>query len=81
MIAIIQFGSVFIILIGLLTSATKLNNIQTVFSQYNNNTGFDSSVYVCSIGLLTGLFSFSGYEASAHMAEETHGCRTAAPLG
>eukprot|EP01036_Dinobryon_divergens_P036791 gene36791-47973_t len=32
-------------------------------------------------GLLAALWSFSGYEASAHLAQETSGSRTDAPMG
>ena len=44
-------------------------------SQFYNGTGFSNVSYVAAIGLLGTLFSFSGFEASAHMAEETHGAR------
>jgi amino acid transporter len=37
--------------------------------------------YICLIGLLMSLFSFCGYEAGAHMAEETRDARKAAPKG
>jgi amino acid transporter len=41
-----------------------------------NNIG-----YVCLIGLLMSLFSFSGYEAGAHMSEETTKATSSAPKG
>jgi len=41
----------------------------------------DSAVYVSLIGLLVCLFAFSGYEAGAHMAEETKHATKTAPMG
>ena len=52
-----------------------------VFTKYYNSTGWSSKSYVVCLGLLTGLFSFAGFEASAHMAEETVGAASAAPMG
>lgn len=43
--------------------------------------GIDSLSYVAAIGLLTCLFSFSGYEGGAHMAEETKKASVSAPRG
>lgn len=40
-----------------------------------------SVFYVCVIGILMTLFSFSGYEAGAHMAEETRNASKSAPMG
>ena len=63
---------------------TRLASISSVFTQWSNDTGFESPVYVVCIGLLYGLYGFEGFEASAHMAEEasagrrcshsSHGC-------
>ena len=79
--AFVQVGSVVIMLVGILSLAPKLNSINFVLTHYNNETGWTNPAYVCGIGLLSGLFGFSGYEASAHMAEETKGSRTAASNG
>ena len=37
--------------------------------------------YACLIGLLQAQWTFTGYDASAHVAEETHGAQEAAPRG
>lgn len=79
--AAVQVLTIFILLIGLLSAAPTLNSVEYVLTDYNNETGFSSTLYVCGIGLLTSLYGFSGYEASAHMAEETIGSRTAASYG
>jgi len=52
-----------------------------VFTYFNNETGWEVNGYVVVIGLLNTLFSFSGYEAGGHIAEETMGARVAAPRG
>eukprot|EP01035_Chromulina_nebulosa_P016841 gene16841-22326_t len=39
------------------------------------------SSYLCGWANFLGLFSFAGYEASTHFAEETHSSRVSAPLG
>ena len=43
-----------------------------VFTKFVNNTGFSSGLYVVLIGLLLAQYTFTGYDASAHMTEETH---------
>lgn len=52
-----------------------------VWTEFYNNTHINSVTYVCMIGLLMSLFSFSGYEAGAHMAEETVNASSSAPKG
>ena len=52
-----------------------------VFTHFVNNTGWGSSFYVILIGLLLAQYTFTGYDASAHMTEETHQASTAGPRG
>jgi len=52
-----------------------------VFGHIVNNTGFSSTLYVVLIGLLLAQYTFTGYDASAHMTEETHQAATAGPRG
>jgi amino acid permease (GABA permease) len=55
-----------------------------VFTKFVNNTGFNfsgSTIYVFLLGLLLAQYTFTGYDASAHMTEETHRADTAAPWG
>eukprot|EP01038_Epipyxis_sp_PR26KG_P014579 gene14579-19579_t len=79
--AICHSGGILIIIIVILAVPKSLNTGEFVFTSYYNDTGFSSQSYVIAIGLLTGLFAFSGFEASAHMAEETHDAATTAPKG
>ncbi|GAA0457716.1 amino acid transporter [Paractinoplanes deccanensis] len=58
--------------------------ISEVFTEVHNSTGFTfagASVYAVLIGLLMAQYTYTGYDASAHVAEETHDAARAAPRG
>jgi amino acid permease (GABA permease) len=50
-----------------------------VFGHFVNETGFTSPLYVALLGLLLAQYTFTGYDASAHMTEETVGAAVAGP--
>ena len=53
-----------------------------VFGHFNNGTGLGvGSFYVVLIGLLLAQYTFTGYDASAHMTEETHDPARSGPRG
>jgi len=52
-----------------------------VFGHFANSTGWSSTVYVGLIGLLLAQYTFTGYDASAHMTEETHDAARSGPRG
>src|ERR1022692_1431639 len=53
-----------------------------VFTGLFNNSGLKIGWwYIIPIGLLTAQYTFTGYDASAHMTEETHKAATAGPRG
>jgi amino acid permease (GABA permease) len=52
-----------------------------VFTKFVNNTGIDVPIYVFFVGLLIAQYTFTGYDASAHMTEETQNASVAAPRG
>jgi amino acid permease (GABA permease) len=53
-----------------------------VFGHFFNGTGLVvPTIYIVLIGLLLGQYTFTGYDASAHMTEETHKAATAGPRG
>jgi amino acid permease (GABA permease) len=53
-----------------------------VFGHFTNGTGLVlPSFYIVLIGLLLAQYTFTGYDASAHMTEETHNASTAGPRG
>ncbi|CAF3592562.1 unnamed protein product [Adineta steineri] len=76
----VQIGSTISIVFVLFIMTPQRATISDVFTLTYNGTGFPF-VYVCFIGILSTLFSFSGYEAGAHLAEETQSAGKAAPHG
>ncbi|MFI0712408.1 amino acid permease [Streptomyces inhibens] len=52
-----------------------------VFGAFVNSTGWSSSVYVVMIGLLLAQYTFCGYDASAHLSEETTNAQVSAARG
>src|SRR5215475_4892390 len=53
-----------------------------VFGHFYNGTGLAwGTFYIVLIGLLVAQYTFTGYDASAHMTEETHNAATAGPRG
>jgi len=54
------------------------------FTHRLNNSGFSGSMYwfyVLPVGFLLTMYTFTGYDASAHISEETHDAAMAAPKG
>jgi amino acid permease (GABA permease) len=79
-----HIGGVLTIVLVLAIVPTHHQSASFVFTQFVNKTGFSgwgSTVYVFFIGLLIAQYTFTGYDASAHMTEETHGAATAGPRG
>jgi amino acid permease (GABA permease) len=52
-----------------------------VFTHFVNNTGWGSKFYVVLLGLLLAQYTFTGYDASAHMTEETKDAAVSGPRG
>ena len=52
-----------------------------VFGEFVNDTGWSSSLYVVLIGLLLAQYTFCGYDASAHLSEETTNAQVSASRG
>jgi amino acid permease (GABA permease) len=52
-----------------------------VFGHFVNNTGWGSHFYVILLGLLLAQYTFTGYDASAHMTEETRSAARSGPRG
>jgi amino acid permease (GABA permease) len=52
-----------------------------VFTSTFNGTGWHSTFYVLLLGLLLAQYTFTGYDASAHMTEETHDAARSGPRG
>jgi amino acid permease (GABA permease) len=53
-----------------------------VFGHFVNDTGLHvAPIYIVLIGLLMAQYTFTGYDASAHMTEETHSAARSGPRG
>ncbi|HWM98747.1 MAG TPA: amino acid permease, partial [Streptosporangiaceae bacterium] len=71
-----------LVIVGVLAFAPSHHqSAHTVFTSIVNNTGWHSTFYVLLLGLLLAQYTFTGYDASAHMTEETHQAATAGPRG
>ena len=78
------------VIIGLLAFVPSDHaSFDFVFTQTFNNTGlFDGSTataafwfYILPLGFLLTMYTQTGYDASAHISEETHGAATSAAKG
>ena len=58
-------------------------SFSTVFSHTINNSGFSHAwiLYVLALGLLQAQYTYTGYDASAHMSEETQDASRGAARG
>jgi amino acid transporter len=52
-----------------------------MFTTFVNDTGWSHNWYVVLIGLLLAQYTFCGYDASAHLSEETTRAQVSAPRG
>jgi len=59
----------------------KHQSASFVFTHFVNNTGWHSTFYVLLLGLLLAQYTFTGYDASAHMTEETRDAARSGPRG
>ncbi|MFG2794143.1 amino acid permease [Streptomyces sp. NPDC048419] len=70
------------VIVGALTIApAQHQSVAFVFTHFHNDTGFSSTFYVALIGSLLAGYTFCGYDASAHVAEETTDAQVSAPRG
>jgi amino acid transporter len=82
--ALFQMATAVLILVALFAtcgSNGQTSSAQDLFFKYNADENLPSTFYVLLLGLLTPLYSFTGYEAAGHMSEETLGARLVAPHG
>jgi amino acid transporter len=86
-------GVAAIVLVTVVFNQHTRTDIGTIFSTAVDNTGDSASsawpgpallgipLYVALIGLLNAQYTLTGFDASAHMAEETHSAARSAPRG
>ena len=74
-----------IVIVGVLIfGPTSHQDFSWVFGHRFNNTGFSGHIYwffVLPLGFLLTMYTFTGYDASAHLSEETHDAERSAPEG
>src|ERR1035438_974926 len=59
-------------------------SLSYVFGHRINNSGFSNGMYwyyILPVGFLLTMYTITGYDASAHVSEETHGAADSAPKG
>ncbi|MET7901472.1 amino acid permease [Streptomyces sp. NPDC005355] len=70
------------IIVGALTLVPSHHQSpEFVFTEFVNDTGWSNPLYVAAIGLLLAQYTFSGYDASAHLSEETSNASVMAARG
>lgn len=86
-------GVAVIVLVTVVLNQHTRTDLVTVFTTGVDNTSsqtglafpgpliFGIPLYVAFIGLLNAQYTLTGYDASAHMAEETHSAAASAPRG
>ena len=72
---------VLIIVAVLIFAPSQHQSAHFVLTGIVNNTGWHSTFYVILLGLLLAQYTFTGYDASAHMTEETHSAARSGPRG
>jgi amino acid permease (GABA permease) len=72
---------VLIIVSALAIAPAHHQSASFVFGHFVNTTGWGSSLYVAALGLLLAQYTFTGYDASAHMTEETKNAARSGPRG
>ncbi len=74
-------GGVLIIVGALWILPTKHQSVSWTLTGFHNETGWSFLPYVFLMGLLMAQYTYTGYDASAHVAEETKNASVAAPKG
>ncbi|GAA5929094.1 uncharacterized protein JCM15063_004048 [Sporobolomyces koalae] len=75
---------VFSIAVALLAKAPTHRTAKEVFATFSDSSGWSeraSPAYVAITGILLAQYTITGFDASAHMSEETANAARAAPLG
>lgn len=76
-----HLGGVAVIAGALILVPTHHQSTHFMFTQFANGTGWSSHWYVVALGLLLAQYTFCGYDASAHLSEETTDAQNSAPRG
>ncbi|KAG5532320.1 hypothetical protein RHGRI_026824 [Rhododendron griersonianum] len=79
----LPISCVFVLMIVIPTVVTERASPKFVFTYFNtdNGEGINSRVCIFLLGLLMSQYTFTGYDASVHMTEETKGADVNGPRG
>ncbi|MEV5847417.1 amino acid permease [Streptomyces sp. NPDC051985] len=75
-----QLGGVALI-VGALTLSSSPHQPPSFLLTFHNESGLSSTLQVVLVGALVAGYTFCGYDASAHIAEETSDAQVSAPRG
>ncbi|HEX8105500.1 MAG TPA: amino acid permease [Solirubrobacteraceae bacterium] len=73
-----------VIIAILIFGPERHQSVDFVFTERINNSGFSTGMfwfYVLPLGFLLTQYTITGFDASAHISEETHGAAESAPKG
>ena len=70
-----------VIVVALAFIPANHQSLSWTFFHYENHYGWANPIYVFFIGLLMAQYTYTGFDASAHVSEETHSAATNAPKG
>ena len=81
-----HLGGVAMIILIFILVPTHHQSVAWVFSHHINNSGFGTGHgkfwwYIFPLGFLLSQYTLTGFDASAHVSEETHGASTEAAKG
>ncbi|KAF7026000.1 hypothetical protein CFC21_038141 [Triticum aestivum] len=73
----------FVLVIMIPVVAKERASVEFIFTHFNtdNDMGIHDKAYILAVGLLTSQYSLLGYDASAHMIEETKNADWSGPIG
>jgi amino acid transporter len=77
-------AGVAVIIVILIFAPDRHQSVDFVFTETTNNSGFGDGMfwwYVLPLGFLLTMYTVTGYDASAHVAEETHEAEMSAARG
>ncbi len=76
-----HIAGVLVIVLALWLLPEKHQSVSWTLTGWHNETGWTLLPYVFLMGLLMAQYTYTGYDASAHVAEETKGASRSAPRG
>lgn len=74
-------GGVVLLVTVLYAAGGKNQPASFIFAHWVNNTGFSFAWYGCLIGVLMSGFTYCGFDAAAHLSEDTKDAGNSAPKG